>query len=81
MPDTPHEMGEFEVKQPDIEAKLYAIGRALKEDMPEGWGFTLLLFDYTTDPGGSLFYLSSAERKDVIETMKEFLRKQGETSL
>ncbi len=71
----------YEIHNENIKRTLKAMGRALKEYLPTGWGFSLLLFDYTKEPGGSLFYISSAERADVISTMKEFLRKQGETSL
>lgn len=66
----------FEVRSSEIENLLRDLGRKISKDMPIGWGFTLFIFSY--GPNGSLFYLSSANREDMIETMKEFLRKQGE---
>lgn len=65
----------FEVENPQIIAALRHMGRDLKGRMPEGWGFALLMFDYGTSEG-SMFYLSSAERSDMLKAMKEFIAKQ-----
>jgi hypothetical protein len=45
----------------DIQAKLKELGATIGEDLPDGWGFNLLLFSY--GEGGSLFYISSAARR------------------
>jgi hypothetical protein len=50
------------------------IGRIIADQLPDGWGFTLLLF--TFGPGGSLSYISNADRSDMLLTMKEFIRRQ-----
>jgi hypothetical protein len=50
------------------------IGRIIADQLPAGWGFTLLLF--TFGPGGSLSYISNADRSDMLLTMKEFIRRQ-----
>lgn len=63
----------FEVRNAEAEAKLKEIGRMLKEQMPVGFGFTLLIFNY--GEGGGMFYLSSAERQDMINAMREFIHK------
>ena len=67
----------FEVRNPLIEEKLKEIGRMLKASMPEGFGFTVLIFSYEYEGGklGSLFYMSSAERDSMIATMREFIQK------
>lgn len=46
--------------------------------MPDGWGFTLLMFNYGVGEklGDGLFYLSSANREDMIATMREFIAKE-----
>jgi hypothetical protein len=62
----------FEVRNPEIEEKLREIGRTIKRDMPEGFGFTLLIFSF--EPG-SMFYISSAERDGMIAAMREFIAK------
>jgi len=53
---------------------LQDLGGRIGEALPGGWGFTLLLF--TFGEGGSLFYISNAERADVLSTMHEFIRRQ-----
>lgn len=69
----------YEVDDPMIKSILLRVGRKLLQDMPPKYGFTLFIFTY--GEGGDLFYMSSALREDMIKTMKEFLRKQGETEL
>ncbi len=63
----------FEVRNAEAEQKLAEIGRLLNAAMPPGFGFTLLITSY--GEGGSLFYLSSVERQDMINTMREFIQK------
>jgi hypothetical protein len=50
------------------------IGRIIAGQLPDGWGFTLLLF--TFGPGGALSYISNADRSDMLLTMKEFITRQ-----
>jgi hypothetical protein len=63
----------FEVFNEEIEIKLKEIGHFIGDTLPEGWGFTLLLFSF--GEGGSTFYISNAERASMIEAMKEFIKK------
>jgi hypothetical protein len=65
---------DFEVRNEEIEQQLKAVGRAVKDNMPDGWGFTLFMFSYGAD--GSMFYLSSANREDMVKAMKEFIERQ-----
>jgi len=62
----------YEVRNEAAEQKLREIGRTLKESMPDGFGFTVLVFSYK---GKELFYISSAEREGMIATMREFIAK------
>lgn len=64
----------FEVGHESQEIALKKLGNLIKEKVPKGMGFTLLMFDY--GPTGNMFYISSAVRKDVIASMKEFIAKQ-----
>lgn len=74
MPDDPR----FEVENPEIAQVMRDLGRKLKQTMPAGWGFTLLMFDFHEGPGkGSLFYISSARREDMVKSMREFLAKEA----
>lgn len=63
----------FEVRNEQVESCLKDIGNKLRSMMPEGYGFTLLIFTY--GEGGSMFYTSSADRQDVIAAMREFIAK------
>lgn len=65
----------FEVRNPEAEEELKEIGRAIKEQMPEGFGFALLIFSYKGAPDGSMFYMSSAERSTMIAALREFIQK------
>jgi hypothetical protein len=62
----------YEVRNAEIEELLRKIGRQLKETMPEGYGFALLIFTYAP---GAFFYISSADREGMIEQLKEAIEK------
>mgnify|MGYP001609691257 CR=1 FL=1 len=49
------------------------IGRIIKKSMPEGWGFSLVLFSFGED--GLMTYLSSGQREDCIKMLEELLTK------
>lgn len=66
---------DFEVRSEEAEKALREIGEYIKGMVPAGMGFSLLLFDY--GPDGSMFYMSSAKREDMIKAMKEFISKQS----
>lgn len=63
----------FEVRNERAEKVLRDMGQSLREAMPQGYGFSLLIFSY--GEGGDLFYTSSAQREDMIRTMQEFIEK------
>lgn len=56
-----------------LQEPLKEFGRALKEMCPPGFGYALWMFDYGAS--GSLVYLSSAKREDMIKLVKEWLAK------
>jgi hypothetical protein len=67
----------YEVHSATMERLLREWARDLKKTLPPGIGFTLFLFDFGEDNlPGNLFYISSAQRDGMIETIKEFLKKQ-----
>lgn len=65
----------FQVRDETAETVLRDIGRIIKDALPPHLGFTLLIYDY--GEGGNMFYLSSAQREDMINSMKEFIEKQS----
>lgn len=64
----------YKVFNEDIEFRLKELGDLIGSQMPMGWGFTLLIFDFNKGPDGSLFYISNAQRDDMVAMMKEFIR-------
>lgn len=64
---------DFQVRNEKVEKQLKRIGNKLREDMPEGFGFVLLIASY--GEGGSTFYTSSCERDSVVAMMREFIKK------
>lgn len=73
---------DYEVRSPIVEDLLKELGQGLREVIPKGWGFTLMIFSYgktgliDEGPEGSMFYISSAQRTDMIKAMKEFIAKE-----
>ena len=69
----------YNVRSAEIEAALREIADDIGPNIPDGWGFTLLIFSYgkTGLAGegkeGAVFYISSAAREDMIKVMKEFI--------
>jgi len=50
------------------------IARVITQSLPEGWGFSLFLFEY--GEAGSCTYISSADRLDVISMVKQWIAYQ-----
>lgn len=57
----------------EVEVQMEAIGHVLHENMPEGYGFALLMFKHGDVEGGRMNYLSDASREDMISALKELL--------
>jgi hypothetical protein len=69
----------YNVRSDQIESALRDLAQLIKPGVPPGFGFTLLLFSYGRTglrgegKAGSLFYISSAQRDDMIKAMREFI--------
>ncbi len=66
-------MADREIMLEELEDLAKEVGRLIKDVMPKGVGFTLMIF--TMGEGGWMTYLSSAERTTMIKAMKEFIEK------
>lgn len=51
------------------------LARGIEAVLPEGWGFALLYF--TFGEGGTLGWISNANRQDAIKMLAEFIQKEG----
>jgi hypothetical protein len=67
----------YEVHNPRLENLLAGASAGLLSVLPEGYGFTLMLFGY--EDRQQFFYASSAVREDMIKAMEELVeRLKGE---
>lgn len=57
----------------NLEEHARGIGRVLKDSVPPGVGFALILFTFGGD--GWLTYLSNGQREDMIKCLEETLHK------
>lgn len=55
-----------------IEEILKDIGHGIGDKLPPGWGFNLLIFTFKP---GATFYISNAQREDMIRELKDFTGK------
>ena len=53
------------------------IGRLVSGLLPDNHGFVVLAFPFGESPKNRMTYISNADRKDVINAMKEFIIKAG----
>jgi hypothetical protein len=63
----------YEIRKPEIEQALRELGRTIGSQTPEGYGFALLMFSFE---GHEMFYISNAQREDMIKAMLEFVERQ-----
>jgi hypothetical protein len=73
------EQSSYNVRHRGIEQTLRSLAQDIKPQVPDGFGFTLLIFSYGQTglsgegPAGSMFYISSAQRADMVKAMQEFI--------
>lgn len=70
-------MSERRIKEEadEIRLRLQDIGRLIKRELPEGWGFTMLVASHGTVEGVTL-YISTVDRADALQLMREFIATQ-----
>lgn len=75
----PVEQHSYNVRSDDVESALRELAQEITPKVPKGWMFTLLMFsgEKTGLAGegqaGSMFYISTAVRADMIKAMREFI--------
>lgn len=63
---------------PMLEAEARRVAGEIGASLPEGVGFTVLLFNFTEtpdDPDNFITYLSSGDRETMKQTLRELLAK------
>ncbi len=56
-----------------LKPELTAMADSVKEKLPVGWGFGLLIFELSDKPGAPLLWISNANREDMLNAMTEFI--------
>lgn len=64
----------YEVKDEAKQRALRTLATLVDEEVPDGMGFAVFLFDFGSN--GALFYMSSAERRDVVSLLKEWIARE-----
>lgn len=55
----------------NVEFKLKELSDWLQEQLPAGWGHTLLL--HNVDGSGMLYYMTNIRREDLVGQLKQFI--------
>jgi hypothetical protein len=64
-------MSAQEQLEDQVRAELQVLGREIKRSLPKGFGFALLVT--SAEPGAALLYVSTLDRSDVLQMMREFI--------
>lgn len=68
--------GDFDLGREAVRGSLQALATLIeREYLPPNWGFAVMMFEFTTEPGGNMQWLSNAERSDMIKLIREFANK------
>jgi len=58
-----------------VKKKMQVIAKKVDDELPEGYGFVVLVFNFGEGKNNELMYVSNANRKDIVKAMKEFIEK------
>ena len=58
-----------------VKSKLQGIARKVDEELPNGYGFVVLAFNFGEGKDNEMMYVSNANRDDVVKAMDEFIQK------
>ena len=59
----------------EVKRKMQTIANKVKGELPEGYGFIVLAFQFGKGEGREMMYVSNTNREDVIKVMEEFAEK------
>ena len=64
-----NEMNEF------VKGKMQRIARKVDEELPNGYGFVVLTFNFGEGIDNEMMYVSNDNRQDIVKAMKEWIEK------
>ena len=61
-----------------VKGKMQKIARKVDEELPNGYGFVVLAFNFGESEDNEMMYVSNANRQDIVKAMKEWIEKTEE---
>ena len=58
-----------------VKGRMQKIARKVDEELPSGYGFVVLAFNFGEGKDIELMYVSNANRQDIFKAMKECIEK------
>lgn len=68
-----------ENKDEIVKARMQKIGKCVDGLLPIGYGFVVLGFKFGEGKGRELMYVSNSDRQDIVNAMKEWIKKTEES--
>ena len=67
-----NQMNEF------VKSKMQKIAKKVDEELPNGYCFVVLAFNFGEGKDNEMMYVSNANRQDIVKAMKEWIKKTEE---
>lgn len=62
-----------------VKSKMQRIARKVDEELPSGYGFAVLVFNFGEGKDNEMMYVSNADRQDIVKAMEELIEKTKDT--
>lgn len=62
-----------------VKSKMQRIARKVDEELPSGYGFAVLVFNFGEGKDNEMMYVSNADRQDIVKAMEEWIEKTKDT--
>lgn len=60
-----------------VKSKMQKIAKKVDEELPNGYRFVVLAFNFGEGKDNEMIYVSNANRQDIVKAMKEWIEKQN----
>lgn len=60
-------------REEQARSMLQDIAKEIDSKLPDGFGFTLLAYEFGDTDGRKMLYVSNSDREDIKKAMKEFI--------
>lgn len=58
-----------------VKEKMKTIAKKVDEELPKGYGFVVLAFNFGEEKDNEMMYVSNANRQDIVKAMEEWIIK------